>query len=223
MDRAHISAVPEITADHLDAELIHEAAIGKIAGDQITKLMTLGLTEAEAEAQIVRSFAATIISRRLSVYAILLVPESKEEPDAGPRALFQESVHDLGLACQAAAHVAYAYSEAAAIYPITPSSPMAELVDEWAGQGRKNIYGQAMVISQMQSGELSAVGHELLCHHNPRPVRQPGAGEAFRGVHALDLDSAPPPPISTSSPRKTGRASTSSSSPARRRRASTFL
>ena len=56
MDRAHISAVPEITADHLDAELIHEAAIGKIAGDQITKLMTLGLTEAEAEAQIVNGF-----------------------------------------------------------------------------------------------------------------------------------------------------------------------
>lgn len=56
MDRARISAIPEITADHLDAELIHEAAIGKIAGDQITKLMTLGLTEAEAEAQIVNGF-----------------------------------------------------------------------------------------------------------------------------------------------------------------------
>ncbi len=56
MDRAKIGAVPEITANHLDAELIHEAAIGKIAGDQITKLMTLGLTEAEAEAQIVNGF-----------------------------------------------------------------------------------------------------------------------------------------------------------------------
>ena len=56
MDRAKISAIPEITAHHLDAELIHEAAIGKIAGDQITKLMTLGLTEAEAEAQIVNGF-----------------------------------------------------------------------------------------------------------------------------------------------------------------------
>ena len=66
--------------------------------------------------------------------------------------------------CQAAAHVAYAYSEAAAIYPITPSSPMAELVDEWAGQGRKNIYGQTMVISQMQSeaGAASAVHGALL-------------------------------------------------------------
>ena len=56
MDRARISAIPEITANHLDAELIHEAAIGKIAGEQIIKLMTLGLTEEEAEAQIVNGF-----------------------------------------------------------------------------------------------------------------------------------------------------------------------
>lgn len=56
MDRANISAVPEITANNLDAELIHEAAIGKIAGEQIVKLMTLGLTEEEAEAQIVNGF-----------------------------------------------------------------------------------------------------------------------------------------------------------------------
>lgn len=56
MDNAKISAIPEITANHLDAELIHEAAIGKIAGDQIIKLMTLGLTEEEAEAQIVNGF-----------------------------------------------------------------------------------------------------------------------------------------------------------------------
>lgn len=56
MNNAKISAVPEITANHLDAALIHEAAIGKIAGDQIIKLMTLGLTEAEAETQIVNGF-----------------------------------------------------------------------------------------------------------------------------------------------------------------------
>lgn len=56
MDNAKISATPEITANHLDAALIHEAAIGKIAGDQIIKLMTLGLTEEEAEAQIVNGF-----------------------------------------------------------------------------------------------------------------------------------------------------------------------
>lgn len=56
MDQAVISAIPEITANHLDAELIHEAAIGKIAGDQLIKLMTLGLTEAEAEEHIVNGF-----------------------------------------------------------------------------------------------------------------------------------------------------------------------
>lgn len=56
MDDAKISSLPEITANHPDAALIHEAAIGKIAGDQIIKLMTLGLTEEEAEAQIVNGF-----------------------------------------------------------------------------------------------------------------------------------------------------------------------
>ena len=56
MDSAKISAVPEITANTPDAALIHEAAIGKIAGEQIIKLMTLGLTEEEAEAQIVNGF-----------------------------------------------------------------------------------------------------------------------------------------------------------------------
>ncbi len=56
MDNAKISAIPEISANCLDAELIHEAAIGKIAGDQLIKLMTLGLTEAEAEEQIVNGF-----------------------------------------------------------------------------------------------------------------------------------------------------------------------
>lgn len=56
MDNAKISAIPEITANNLEAQLIHEAAIGKIAGEQIIKLMTLGLTESEAEAQIVNGF-----------------------------------------------------------------------------------------------------------------------------------------------------------------------
>ena len=55
MDDATVAA-PEITANCVDASLIHEAAIGKIAGEQIIKLMTLGLTEAEAEAQIVNGF-----------------------------------------------------------------------------------------------------------------------------------------------------------------------
>ncbi|MBQ8397582.1 MAG: SufD family Fe-S cluster assembly protein [Clostridia bacterium] len=56
MDKATVAAIPEITANHIDASLIHEAAIGKIAGEQLIKLMTLGLTEAEAEAQIVNGF-----------------------------------------------------------------------------------------------------------------------------------------------------------------------
>lgn len=56
MDDAKISAVPELSANHVDAALIHEAAIGKIAGEQLIKLMTLGLTEAEAEEQIVSGF-----------------------------------------------------------------------------------------------------------------------------------------------------------------------
>lgn len=56
MDNGVVSAVPEITANNVNAALIHEAAIGKIAGEQITKLMTLGLTESEAEAQIINGF-----------------------------------------------------------------------------------------------------------------------------------------------------------------------
>ena len=56
MDSAKISAIPELEANHPDAALIHEAAIGKIAGEQIVKLMTLGLTEEEAEEKIVEGF-----------------------------------------------------------------------------------------------------------------------------------------------------------------------
>ncbi len=56
MDSAVVKAVPEITAAHVEASLIHEAAIGKIAGEQITKLMTLGLSEKEAEEQIISGF-----------------------------------------------------------------------------------------------------------------------------------------------------------------------
>ena len=56
MDEGIVSAIPEVTANCLDAQLVHEAAIGKIAGEQLTKLMTLGLTEKEAEEQIVNGF-----------------------------------------------------------------------------------------------------------------------------------------------------------------------
>ena len=57
----------------------------------------------------------------------------------------------------AAAHVAYAMSDVAAIYPITPSTPVGEISDEWAAQGRKNIFGQIMMVRQLQS-EAGAAG-----------------------------------------------------------------
>lgn len=58
---------------------------------------------------------------------------------------------------QAAAHVAYAYTEVAAIYPITPSSVMPEHIDEWATEGRENIFGQTVKVTEMQS-EAGAAG-----------------------------------------------------------------
>ncbi len=63
----------------------------------------------------------------------------------------------------AAAHVAYAFTDVAAIYPITPSSPMAEMVDEWSAHGRKNIFGQRVKLTEMQSegGAAGAVHGSL--------------------------------------------------------------
>lgn len=57
----------------------------------------------------------------------------------------------------AAAHVAFAFSDVAAIYPITPSSPMAEVIDEWSARGRKNLFGQSVRVAEMQS-EAGAAG-----------------------------------------------------------------
>ena len=64
---------------------------------------------------------------------------------------------------QAAAHVAYAYTEVAAIYPITPSSPMADFVDQWSASGLKNIFGHQVVVSELQSegGAAGAVHGSL--------------------------------------------------------------
>lgn len=56
MDKAVVSATPEILANHVDASLIHEASIGRIAGEQLVKLMTLGLTQEEAESRIIDGF-----------------------------------------------------------------------------------------------------------------------------------------------------------------------
>ena len=57
----------------------------------------------------------------------------------------------------AAAHIAYAFTDVAAIFPITPSSTMAEYVDEWSAQGLKNIFGQTVRVAEMQS-EAGAAG-----------------------------------------------------------------
>ena len=74
----------------------------------------------------------------------------------------------------AAAHVAYMFSEVAAIYPITPSSTMAEYIDEWAAHGRKNIFGDEVTVTEMQSeggasgavhGSLQAGSLQPLPHH----------------------------------------------------------
>ena len=64
---------------------------------------------------------------------------------------------------QAAAHISYMFSEVAAIYPITPSSTMAEYVDEWAAAGRKNIFGETVLVQEMQSegGAAGAVHGSL--------------------------------------------------------------
>jgi len=63
----------------------------------------------------------------------------------------------------AAAHIAYAFSDVAAIYPITPSSPMGEMIDSWSSKGRKNIFGQQVKVSEMQSegGAAGAVHGSL--------------------------------------------------------------
>ena len=63
----------------------------------------------------------------------------------------------------AAAHISYMFTEVAAIYPITPSSPMAEHVDEWSAKGRKNLFGQTVSIQEMESegGAAGAVHGSL--------------------------------------------------------------
>ena len=73
----------------------------------------------------------------------------------------------------AAAHVSYAFTDVAAIYPITPSSTMAELVDDWSANGLKNIFGQQALVVEMQSeaGAAGAVhGSVVGCHSNDRDM-----------------------------------------------------
>ena len=90
----------------------------------------------------------------------------------------------------AAAYVSYAFTEVAGIYPITPSSPMADYVDQWSAQGMKNIFGTTVKVSEMQSeagaagavhgslnaGALTATYHapQRLPHLDPNPYAVAG-------------------------------------------------
>ena len=85
---------------------------------------------------------------------------------------------------QAAAHIAYMFSEVAAIYPITPSTTMAEHVDAWSAEGRLNIFGERVRVEEMQS-EAGAAGavhslripeHRRRLHLHRKPVQHPGHG-----------------------------------------------
>ena len=67
----------------------------------------------------------------------------------------------------AAAHIAYAFTDVAAIFPITPSSTMAEYVDEWSALGQKNIFGQTVKVAEMQSEGGAAAPCTVRC--NPEP------------------------------------------------------
>ena len=66
---------------------------------------------------------------------------------------------------EAAAHISYMFTEVAAIYPITPSSTMAEHVDEWAAAGRKNIFGETVLVQEMQSeGGAACLAYSMYRH-----------------------------------------------------------
>ena len=86
----------------------------------------------------------------------------------------------------AAAYISYAFTDVAAIYPITPSSTMAEVVDEWAAQGQKNVFGQTVKVLEMQS-EAGAAGavlgrgrHHFCLVHRSRHGHAAGCGRCDR-------------------------------------------
>jgi pyruvate-ferredoxin/flavodoxin oxidoreductase len=74
---------------------------------------------------------------------------------------------------EAAASVAYRLNEVCCIYPITPSSPMAELADEWASKGRENLWGTVPTVAEMQSEGGAAARRTGPCRAAPWPPRSP--------------------------------------------------
>lgn len=86
----------------------------------------------------------------------------------------------------AAAHVSYAFTEVAGIYPITPSSPMADYVDQWAAAGRKNIFGTKVKVCEMQSegGAAGAVHGSLAAGAlTTTHLRRIGVKRGSAGLH----------------------------------------
>ena len=84
--------------------------------------------------------------------------------------------------CWAVAHAAYRMNDAAYIFPITPSSPMGEIVDAWAGQHKKNLWGQELRVLEMQSEGGAAGGHACECRAAPvRPIGCAASGNPICG------------------------------------------
>ena len=79
----------------------------------------------------------------------------------------------------AAAYVSYAFTEVAGIFPITPSSPMADLVDQWSAAGQKNIFGTTVKVSEMQS-EAGAAGAVPRVIHSEDPCKYCAMKEVCR-------------------------------------------
>ena len=83
---------------------------------------------------------------------------------------------------EAAAYVAYAFSEVAAIYPITPSSPMAEHADAWSANGKKNIFGTTVKVCEMQS-EGGAAGAGNVSRESIEKIKNPAERVMMRAQH----------------------------------------
>ena len=88
----------------------------------------------------------------------------------------------------AASHVSYAFTDVAAIYPITPSSVMAEVADDWATEGRKNIFGQEVKIIEMQSeaGAAGAVHGSLAARRSYHDLHSFSGTSSYDPQHVQD-------------------------------------
>src|SRR5260370_12074175 len=97
---------------------------------------------------------------------------------------------------EAAASVAYRLNEVCCIYPITPSSPMAELADEWSSQGRTNVWGTVPAVMEMQSeGGAAGALHGALQSGALTTTFTPSQGLLLMLPNISNIARAPPPPV----------------------------